>query len=440
MDNKVLQTNLNASLPEAVYGEGVYLYDAQGNKYIDCAAGIAVVNIGHGVKEVRDAMHAQIDKLTFTYGGTFTTQKRQELANRIIGMSPEGMDKVFFCSGGSEAMESMIKIARQYHLERGNQGKYKVISRWQSYHGNTLATLSIGGRPSWRKPYTPMLTAYPHISQCNCYRCPFGQQYPGCGILCAKELERVIKYEGPETVSAFIFEPVTGTTAPAMVPPQEYFDIVAETCAKYDVLLGVDEVITGFGRTGRNFAVDHFGCKPDMIGFAKGLASGYFPIGGVILNKKVVDAISQGSGVLVHSFTFAGNPLACAAADAALAYLLDNRLVEKSLTDGAAFLKQLETLLDLDCIGEVRGIGMLMGIELVKNKKTKEPFAPEANVAGKIVRKCFEKGVMITGGIAGTADGVVGDSIQIAPPFIMTTQEFQQVVDVLRQSILETVN
>ncbi len=439
MDNRVMQTNIKAGLPEAVRAEGVYVYDANGRQFIDCAAGIAVVNIGHGVKEVRDAMHEQIEELTFTYGGTFTTNKRQELADRIIALAPEGMDKVFFCSGGSEAMESMIKIARQYHVERGNPSKYKIISRWQSYHGNTLATLSIGGRPSWRKPYIPMLMDHPHITQCNCFKCPFGAEYPSCGIQCARELERVIKYEGPETISAFIFEPVTGTTAPAIAPPQEYFDIVAETCAKYDVLIGVDEVITGFGRTGTNFAVDRFGFKPDMIGFAKGLASGYIPIGGVILHKKVVDAIAAGSGVLVHSFTFAGNPLACATANAAVKYLTDNNLIERSNKVGAEFLAMLKAQLTFDCIGDIRGLGMLMGVELVKDRATNAAFDPALNVAGTIVRKCFEKGVMLTAGIPGSHDGVVGDSLQIAPPFVMTTEQFQQVLDVLKQSISETL-
>ncbi|MDO5111141.1 MAG: aspartate aminotransferase family protein [Clostridia bacterium] len=436
-DQNILYTNLHSELPVVDHAKGVYVYDDKGNEYLDCAAGIAVVNIGHGVKEVIDAMQEQSEKVTFVYGGTFTSEARARLAKQVIDMAPEGMDKLFLCSGGSEAMESVIKIARQYHLECGNAGKSKVISRWQSYHGNTLGTLTIGGRPSWRAKYQNYLFNSPHIPACNCYRCPYHKEYPGCGVECARELERVIRYEGADTVSAFVLEPIIGTTAAAMIPPKEYFEEVRRICDKYNVLLAVDEVICGFGRTGKNFAVDHFGITPDLIGVAKGMGSGYTSAGGVIVHRKIVEALEKGTGVLTHSFTYSGNPLMCATASAVLKYIKDNGLVENSAKMGAYFLEQLKPLESLPYVGQVRGIGLMLGIEFVKDKVTKAPFADGFNFSAKLAAYCFKKGILVTGGVLGAADGVLGDAMQIAPPFIITEKEIDRVVDTLREGIIE---
>lgn len=433
--SSVLYKNVGGEQVLVEKAEGMYVYDTEGKKYLDIAGGIAVVTIGHAVPEVIDAITDQAKKVTFVYGGTFTSEARIKLASKVIEMSPAGMDKVFFCSGGSEAVESAIKIARQYHLEAGNASKYKVISRWQSYHGNTMTTLSVGGRPSWRTKYTPYLTQFPHIAQCNCYRCPYGLEYPKCDIKCARELERVIKYEDPETVSAFILEPVTGTTATATVPPKEYFPIIREICDRYNVLLIVDEVITGVGRTGKNFAVDHFNVVPDIIATAKGLASGYAPIGAVIVHKKITDAVINGTGVLTHSFTFSGTPLVCAAGLAVVEYLEKNNLVQRSAEKGKVFLDKLSKLTDLPMVGDVRGIGMLLGVELVKDKETKEPYEPSKNVSGLIASYCRENGVLIVAGVPGSSDGISGDQLQLSPPFIINEEEMDLTVDVLRRAI-----
>lgn len=401
---------------------------------MDCAAGIAVVNIGHGVEEVITRMIEQANKICFVYGGTFTSQVRKNLADKIISVAPEGMDKVFLCSGGSEAMESVMKIARQYHIERGKERKNKIISRWQSYHGNTTGTLALGGRPSWREKYEDFFPRnIMQIPTCNCYRCPYGEVESTCSCQCAMALEQKIKYEGPDTVAAFVIEPITGTTSAAVIPPQKYMKKVREICDKYDVLFCVDEVITGFGRTGRNFAVDHYGIVPDLIGFAKGLGSGYVPIGGVIVHKKIVDAVARGSGSLTHSFTFSGNPIACAGAEAVLDYICEKDLVTRSRKMGELFLEKLQCLKKYPVVGDIRGIGLLLGVEFVKEKETKEPL--DFNFSAEIAKYCFQQGLMITGGVTGSADGIAGDALQIAPPFIITEEEIDLVVGKLQEAI-----
>lgn len=430
----VLYAVVEKEYPEVDYAKGMYVYDKTGKKYMDCAAGIAVVNIGHGVSEVIERMTKQAEKISFVYGGTFTSDVRRNLAEKIISIAPEGMDKVFLCSGGSEAMESLMKIARQYQIEAGREKKNKIISRWQSYHGNTFGTLALGGRPSWREKYEDFFPRnISQISPCNCYRCPYGLTEETCACQCAKELEQKIKYEGPDTVAAFVMEPITGTTAAAIIPPKKYMQKVREICDKYDVLFCVDEVITGFGRTGTNFAVDHYGVVPDLIGFAKGLGSGYVPIGGVIVHKKIVDTIAAGTGALTHSFTFSGNPIACAGAEAVLDYILENGLVEKSQKMGEIFLEKLQVLNKYPVVGDIRGLGLLLGVEFVKNKETKEPL--DFNFSAEISKYCFQHGIMITGGVSGSADGILGDALQIAPPFIISEEEIDTVVAMLEEAI-----
>lgn len=434
--NHVLCASLGKQYPIADHAEGVFIYDETGKRYIDCAAGIAVVNIGHAVKEVIAAITEQAGQISFVYGGAFTTEPRLRLADQIIAMAPDGMDKVFFCSGGSEAMESLVKIARQYQIECGRPKKYKIISRWQSYHGNTIATLAMGGRPSWRAKYDAYLSDIRHIAPCNCYHCPYRLSYPSCGLPCAWELERVIQYEGADTVAAFVLEPIVGTTAAAMVPPPEYLQIIRDICDKYDVVFGADEVITGFGRTGKNFAVDHFGITPDLIGIAKGLGSGYIPIGGVIVHKKIVNAIAQGTGELTHSFTFAGNPLATAGASAVLDYIEKHNLVARSAEMGRLFLNKLKVLEELPMVGQVRGIGMMLAVEFVKEKDSRTPYPGGSKISAKVAEYCFAHGVIVTAGVEGCADGINGDAMQIAPPLIIEEEEMDSVVGVLREGIL----
>ncbi len=423
--------------PIAARAEGVTITDTEGKEYLDFSSGVSVVGIGHGVKEVRDAVAAQMDQFSFVYRGMFASEPLLRVSKQIIDLAPEGMDRVFFCSGGSEASESAIKIARQYHLECGNPTKYKIISRWAGFHGNTLATLSVGGRTSWRTPYDPYLLKMPKIPQCNCYHCPLKLEYPACGCRCAHELERTIKAEGADTVAAFMCETVVGAAGGTVIAPKEYFSIIRDICDRYNILLIDDEVITGFGRTGRNFAIDHYGVVPDLIVTAKGMGSGYLPIGGVIIRKQIVDAIEKGSGSLIHSYTYAGHPVSCAAASAVIKYLTDNDLINQVAIKGGVFLKKLKTLEELPIVGQVRGIGLMTGMSLVKDKETRESFDPQYEVANQIQRRCFEKGLMLLAATVGTEDGVKGDALMVSPPFVVTEEEMDRGIAILREVIAQ---
>lgn len=423
--------------PVAAKAEGIIITDTEGKEYMDFSSGVSVVGIGHGVKEVRDAVVEQMDQFSFVYRGMFASEPLLRLSRQIIDLAPAGMDRVFFCSGGSEASESAIKIARQYHLECGNSAKYKIISRWAGFHGNTLATLSVGGRTGWRTPYDPYLLKMPKIPQCNCYHCPLKLTYPDCGCRCAYELERTIKAEGADTVAAFMCETVVGAAGGTVIAPKEYFRIIRDICDKYDILMIDDEVITGFGRTGKNFAIDHYGVAPDLIVTAKGMGSGYLPIGGVIITKKVVEAIEQGSGSLIHSYTYAGHPVSCAAAGAVIKYLTDNDLIHQAAVKGELLLKKLKTLEELPIVGQVRGIGLMTGMSLVKDKETRESFDPQYEVANRIQTRCFSRGLMLLAATVGTEDGVRGDALMISPPFVVTEEQMDQATAILRQEIAQ---
>lgn len=421
--------------PVAAKAKGVVITDENGKEYLDFSSGVAVVNIGHGVQEIKDAVVEQMDKFSFVYRGMFANEPLLRLSKQIIDLAPEGMERVFFCSGGSEANESAIKIARQYQVERGKPSKYKIISRWQSYHGNTLATLAVGGRCSWRWPYDPLLMKNPHIPQCNCYHCPFGMKYPGCGIQCAKELERTIQAEGADTVCAFIYETVTGAAGSCVIPPKEYFPMVKEICEKYDVLMIDDEVITGFGRTGKNFACEHYGYTPDLIATAKGMGSGYVPIGGVIVNKKIVDAFESGSGSLIHSFTYASHSVACAASSAVLKYMVDHDLFNRVREMGPKWAERLETLKDLPMVGDVRCIGLMSGITFVKDKETRESYPPTTHVADQVFAYCFDHGLMVLPGSIGSEDGIKGDAMMVNPPFVVEEEQMDKAIGILTDAI-----
>lgn len=282
------------SYPTIDRGEGIYLFDTHGKRYLDASGGPAVVSIGHGVcEEVIDAMVEQARRVCFPYVGHFVSEPQIELAKKIIHFAPPGMSEVYFVSGGSEATEVALKLVRQYHIEHGNLSKVKVISRWQSYHGATVGALSLSGHTPRRMDYLPYLFSFPHILPPYCYRCPFGKEYPSCDIYCAYDLERTIKREGKESIAAFIAEPIIGNTVGAAVPPPEYFPIIKEICNRYGILLVVDEVITGFGRTGRNFGIDHWGIVPDLIITGKGMSSGYTPLGAVIIHEDVYDVFMK---------------------------------------------------------------------------------------------------------------------------------------------------
>jgi adenosylmethionine-8-amino-7-oxononanoate aminotransferase len=422
--------------PTVQRGEGIYIYDTDGKRYIDGSGGAVVVSIGHGVKEIQDAMLEQTKLLSFAHGSQFTSRAAIDLAEKIVVMSPSGLDRVYYLSGGSEAVETAIKMARQYQVDRGKPSKYKTISRWTSYHGNTLGALALGGHTGRRRYYQPLIQHTPHIAPAYCYRCPFGHEPETCHLECAEDLERAILYEGPDTVSAFIAEPVVGATAGALVPKDGYFQRIREICDKYDVLLIVDEVMTGVGRTGKNFCVDHWNIIPDMIVAAKGLASGYSPIFCLIVKDEIRTVIAKGNGAFVHGHTYSQNPLSCAIALAVLNYLEKHELVRRSASMGDYLLNKLQELYRHPMVGDVRGLGLFTGIEFVKNKDSKDPFDPSLKLNTLICSRAFEKGLICYPGNGG-ADGVHGDHVLIAPPFIITEEQCDAIVEILDASISE---
>jgi adenosylmethionine-8-amino-7-oxononanoate aminotransferase len=423
------------SYPVITRGEGVFLYDQAGREYLDAVGGIAVVNVGHGVPEIIAAMTEQAQRVAFVHGGSFANEPAMALAEELATWTPRGLRHVLLLAGGSEATETAMKLARQYHLERGKAGKYRVVSRWISYHGNTVGALSMSGRTAWRGEFVPYLQNFPKIHPPYCYRCPYGKTYPSCQIACAEDLERVITLEGPDSIAAFIAEPVIGTSATGVTPPPEYYPRIREICDRHDVLFIADEVITGVGRTGRNFGIDHWGVIPDMITTAKALSSGYAPLAAVILHDRVYDAIAKGSAQTTQGFTYSGHPLSAAVGLAVLRYLKAHDLVANAGRIGRLLLARLETLKRFPIVGDVRGTGLILGVEFVADQATKRPFPPSAAVTRRIVEATLQQGVVVVPGMSGLIDGVAGDHIQISPPYIFTEAHVEQLVTALEVAI-----
>ena len=421
--------------PVITRGKGVYLYDREGREYLDAVGGIAVVNVGHGVPEIIAAMTEQAQRVAFVSGGAFANEPAQALAEELATWAPAGMRHVLLLAGGSEATETAMKLARQYHVERGKAGKYRVISRWISYHGNTIGALSMSGRTAWRWEFVPYLQNFPKIHPPYCYRCPYGKTYPSCQVACADDLERVITLEGPDSIAAFIAEPVIGTSAAGVTPPPEYYPRIREICDKHDVLFIADEVITGIGRTGKNFGIEHWGVVPDMITTAKALSSGYAPLAAVIVHDRVYDAIARGSGRTTQGFTYSGHPLSAAVGLAVLRYLKAHDLVANAGRIGRILLDRLSTLKRFPIVGDVRGTGLILGVEFVADQATKRPFPPDAGVTRRIVEATLEEGVVVVPGMSGLIDGVAGDHIQISPPYIFTEAHVDQLVRALEVAI-----
>jgi adenosylmethionine-8-amino-7-oxononanoate aminotransferase len=440
MTDHVFYRNSRKSYPTAARGDGIYIYDSTGKRYIDGSAGAAVVGIGHGVKEIAQAMVRQAEKIAFAHGSHFTSQAVIDLADKLVGLAPQGpnqrLSRVYFLSGGSEAVETAVKLSRQYQVEREKPEKYKVISRWTSFHGNTLGGLTLSGHTGRRRYYLPLIQHTPHIAPAYCYRCPFGLVPEKCDLECAEDLERTIFYEGPESVSAFIAEPMVGATAAALVPRQGYYQRIREICDRYDVLFIADEVMTGMGRTGKNFGIDHWNMVPDMIVVGKGLSSGYTPIAAVIAREEIHQAIEKGSGSFIHGHTYSQNPLSCAIACAVIDYLLKHDLINQSARMGESFLQALKSLERHGFVGDVRGKGLFAGIEFVRDKKTKEPFDPKLRLNAMIGNRAFEKGLITYPG-GGGADGIRGDHLLLAPPFIITKEQIDEMVRILDQTFTE---
>ncbi len=436
LNDHIFHRTLKDKWSKIAYGQGVYLYDTEGKRYLDACAGVHVVSIGHGVGEIVEAMCEQAGKVAFAYG-RFVSQPQIDLADTIVKLAPEGLSRVFFVSGGSEATESAMKMARKYHIETGHPQKYKVISRWQSWHGNTIGALSMSGRTAWRQDYVPYLQNFPHIPQPDPYHCTWCREHGACQLHCADELERVIRQEGAEYIAAFIAEPIVGTSAPGVTPHPDYYPRIREICDKYNVLMIMDEVVTGFGRTGTNFAIQQWDVVPDIMTTGKGLSSGYTPIAATVAHERVYAAIYEKSRAFVHGHTYGGNPLSCAVALAVQNYIAEHDLVNRCAQMGDLLLDKLMPLQELPHVGAVRGKGLLIGVELVADKATHTPFDPAQGITAQIIDRAFAKGVLVMPGAPGSVDGVSGDHIAISPPFTINEAEVQQIVDVLREAITE---
>ncbi len=431
-------------------GEGVYVWDGDGNRYLDFSGSAAVNFIGHGVREISDAMAEQSRQLEFVHSSQFTTPVAEEFAQELLDFAGNGFagGAVYFTCGGSESVETALKLARQYQVEIGEENRHQILSRQQSYHGATLGALAVSGNRKRREIYLPMVREFEHIGMPYCYRCAFDctDSCYNCGQQYAAELERAIE-AAKGAAAGFIFEPMSGATLGAATPPPGYLQAVADICRRRGVLLIADEVMTGMGRTGRNFAVEHWGVVPDILVTAKGLSSGYAPLGAVIASKKVVDAIAAGSGAFLHGFTYNAHPISVAAGRAVLRRIRALNLVHAAdseaadsgteSTAGSALKVALQSLRDLDAVGDVRGLGLLWGVEFVADKKTKAAFAPEKNFAGLVGQACLRRGVLVYP-MQGCVDGVAGDHLLIAPPAVISADEIRWAVEEMRAALLES--
>lgn len=419
--SSVFRRAFSKSFPEAVRGEGALLLDSKGKQYLDFAGSAAVNLIGHGVGEIAEAMLQQAHNLEFVHSSHFTTPVAEEYAGELLEFAGEKFrgGAVFFTCGGSEAIESALKLARQYQVEIGQKQRYRIISRRQSYHGATLGALAVSGNLRRREIYLPMVREFEQVSLPYCYRCRYDCK--NCGQQYAAELECVLVSSNAEA-AAFIFEPVSGATLGAAVPPQGYLQEIASVCRRHGVLLIADEVMTGMGRTGRNFAVDHWGIAPDIIVAAKGLSSGYAPLGAVIASSRVVDAIADGSGSFIHGFTYNAHPISVSAGRAVLRRLRERKLVDAVGGIGSVLKSTLEKLKSVASVGDVRGIGLLWGIELVADRNTKQPFPVSANFAARVAQAAAERGLLVYP-MQGCVDGSAGDHLLIAPPAVISQEQ-----------------
>lgn len=432
----ILHRSLRQVPPVAVGGAGVWLVDSQGRRYLDASGGAAVSSLGHGHPDVIAAMHRQIDRCAYAHTGFFTTEVAEELADRLVAGAPDGVKGVYLVSGGSEAMETALKLARQYFVEGGEPGRSLFISRRQSYHGNTLGALAVGGNEWRRQPFAPLLIDVERVSACYEYRGrDENQTVEQYTAMLLDELEAAILQSGPERVIAFCAEPVVGATGGAIPPTPGYFRGVRALCDKYGILFIADEVMCGMGRTGTMHAIEQDGVAPDLIAIAKGLGAGYQPIGAVLVNGAIVERLRGGSGVFLHGHTYIGHPVAAAAALAVQRVIERDDLLTQVRLRGADLRAMLdEEFEDHPHVGDIRGRGLFLALELVQERATKTPFAPERKLHAAIKAQALANGLLVYP-MGGTVDGRQGDHVLLAPPFIVSQAELGEIVGRLKASI-----
>ena len=427
---------MNTDMRRAVSSSGCYIYDEAGKRYFDGSGGAAVSCLGHGDPEIIQAIKDQADALAYAHTGFFTSEPAEELANLLIAHAPDGLERVYFVSGGSEAVEAAIKLARQYHLEHGEPQRKHLIARKQSYHGNTLGALAAGGNQARRAQFEPILTDVSHIAPCYEYvEREDGESIDAYAQRTAQELEDEILRLGPDTVMAFIAEPVVGATLGAVPAVDGYFKRIREICDRYGVLLILDEVMCGMGRTGHLFACDAEGISPDILCIAKGLGAGYQPIGAMICSGQIYETISTGSGSFQHGHTYIGHPIACATALAVVKAILDRNLMSDVAARSAQLFDELRARLGQHpYVGDIRGRGLFVGLEIVEDRGRKTPFDPHLRTAQALKRSAYDAG-LICYPMQGTRDGLCGDHVLLAPPFIASEEQISELADLVGTAI-----
>ena len=435
MTGRVLRRSASPNPPVAVSAHGSTIVDADGREYLDAAGGAIVVNVGHGRREIADVIADQSARLSYAHGSMFTNEPLERYAVEVGAHLPLDDPAIYPVSGGSEAIETALKLARAVHIARGETDRWIVISRWSSYHGNTLGALDLSGRKPLRRPYEGWLGRFRHVSAAYPYRGGEpGAQSLGSAAELADELDRAITAAGPGTVAAFVGEPIVGATLGAAEPPSGYWPAIAEVCRRHGVLLIADEVMTGFGRTGAWFAMDHYGVRPDLLVAAKGATSGYWPFGFVAAAGALVDEVAT-AGAFVHGFTYSHQPGAAAVAREVLRILEAESLVEASAVKGERLMGLLRDRLgDHRAVGDIRGRGLMVGVELVLDRETREPFPRAAKLIESVVRIARERGLLLYSG-SGNANGVDGDLVLLGPPFVITDAELVRIADGLGEAL-----
>jgi adenosylmethionine-8-amino-7-oxononanoate aminotransferase len=427
--------SIAGGLPRIERAEGVYLFGPNGERYLDAAGGVGcVTSIGHAVPEVVEAMAEQARKVAFVPFFQFATEPTLELCDLIASWTPGRLKRVMLVSGGSEVTETAVRLARQHWVERGEPGRVKVVTRWQGFHGMTLGASGFGGHTARRRKFAPMFVDHPHIPPAYRYRCQYCAKEDACTLQCADALERAIKWEGPENVAAFIAEPVVGATLGAVPAPAGYFEAVREICDRYGILWIADEVMTGFGRTGRRFGVEHWGVVPDILVAAKGVSGGYTPLAVLAAGEHVLEPFERGGANFIAGHTYAGNPLSSAVGLAVLRYIERHGLVENCRRRGEALRARLEELRASPIVGDVRGLGLILGLELVRDKATRQPFPIQARAAYVLAEEARKLGLAIYPGQGG-ADGLEGDHAMITPPLTIGDEHVDEIADGLARAL-----
>ncbi len=420
-------------LPLIQSARGIYMYDHTGKQYIDGCSGAIVCNIGYGNPRVAAAVAKQAQNTFFAYRLHFENRPGLELAQKLVSQSAPHLNRVFFVSGGSEAVETAMKLCRQYYFNLGQGSRSVFISRSPSYHGCTLGALALTTYAPLEIPFRPLIKSYPKIPAPYCYRCAFNLTYPDCDLACARHLETVIREQGPQNVAAFIAEPIGGASTGALVPPEEYFGIVQEICRRYDIMLILDEVMTAFGRTGKLFGYEHWRVEADIIALSKGMAAGYFPLGAIMARDTIVKEVVDRSG-FGHGFTYAGNPMACAVGLEVFNIINEDKLPDNAAETGSVLKAGLKDLAGRHpLIGEVRGRGLLLAIELVKDAQTREPFPAELNVGQRLTDIAYEEGLIIYP--RRPIQGLAGDHVLVAPPLILSLAQVDEILTRLEAAL-----